>query len=68
MKKTWKAPWGIPNAVVSRGLETIPLMMSLPNYLVSLLCMGLEGKRELTLATPPLIVSFNKVKTKRIHT
>lgn len=31
MKKTWKAPWGMPNAVVRRELSTRPLMMSFPN-------------------------------------
>lgn len=31
MKKTWKAPWGIPSAVVRRELSTRPLMMSFPN-------------------------------------
>lgn len=37
MKRTWKAPWGMPRAVVRRGLETRPFMINFPNCIMCVL-------------------------------
>lgn len=69
MKNTWKAPWGMPSVVVRRELSTRPLMMSFPNCChLSALLLLMVGWSIRTLAKPPLMVSFSKVKRKRIQT